>query len=173
MKFILLSPEISFTTSNCEKVRANLTTGVVEILNQHQVLIGRITNQLVEYEAVSQTENKSEKRYFAIKNAIFIVNTPESDSNTQDSNLETSITIAAERGLEITSSFSADFYVKEYEVKTIELENELQRLKDIKLKEDSNFIVNNENLFSQKSIRLSSDLEFLKTLPALAKGVKF
>jgi hypothetical protein len=172
MKFILLSPETSFTSSNCGKVKANLTTGIVEILDQHQVLIGRIVNQLVEYESVIQGENKLEKRYFAIKNAIFIVNTPENDSSNLELNKETLITVAAESGIEIGPNFSYDTYAKEYETKSLQLETELQRLKDIKTKEDPSF-VGTDKLSSQKSLRLSSDLEFLKVLPLLAKSLKF
>jgi hypothetical protein len=160
MKFVLLSPELNFLYDST-KIRAQLTTGIVEILEQHQFLLGKINNELIEYETFIDT--KVEKRYFVVKDAVLIVNNPPIEKEISEIKKETYVYVTAKRGFEITPSFSSETINKEYEQKNLLLENELQRLKD----------TSSEKLVSTKTLLLESDLEFLKKVLSLSKSINF
>jgi hypothetical protein len=48
MLFLLNTPEYTNVQSNTTKVKVHLKNGVAEILDQHQDLMGRVENNIVE-----------------------------------------------------------------------------------------------------------------------------
>ena len=73
MLFLLNTPEYTNVQSNTTKVKVHLKNGVAEILDQHQDLMGRVENNIVEIE--TNFENKTEKNLFVLQDAVFIVST--------------------------------------------------------------------------------------------------
>ena len=59
MLFFLAAPEYNQIQSNTTRILVHLSSGVAEIYEQHQDLIGRIQNDIVEIEAT--IENRIEK----------------------------------------------------------------------------------------------------------------
>ena len=71
MLFLLATPEYNNVQSNTTKVRVHLRSGIAEIFEQHQDLMGKIDNNIVEIE--TNFENKLEKIWFVLQDAVFIV----------------------------------------------------------------------------------------------------
>jgi len=71
MLFLLATPEYNNVQSNTTKVRVHLRSGVAEIFEQHQDLMGKIDNDIVEIE--TNFENRLEKIWFVLQDAVFIV----------------------------------------------------------------------------------------------------
>ena len=71
MLFLLATPEYNNVQSNTTKVRVHLRSGIAEIFEQHQDLMGKVDNNIVEIE--TNFENKLEKIWFVLQDAVFIV----------------------------------------------------------------------------------------------------
>ena len=71
MLFLLATPEYNNVQSNATKVKVHLRTGIAEILDNHQDLMGKVENNIVEIE--TNFENKAEKFVFVLQDAVFIV----------------------------------------------------------------------------------------------------
>ena len=56
MLFLLATPEYNNVQSNTTKVRVHLRSGIAEIFEQHQDLMGKVDNNIVESE--TNFENK-------------------------------------------------------------------------------------------------------------------
>jgi hypothetical protein len=153
MLVILSTPDSNRIRLNINKVRVHLRTGIVEIFNQHQDLLGKIENDLVELE--SNFENKLEKSFFILQDAVFIVSNKGLDSTSEYQG--TTVYIHAKNIREFNSSFSIDDLSKEYEGKKLELERENQKLVD-----------SNDKIFKSKISMLQDDVEFLAK--SLLKG---
>lgn len=65
MLFLLATPEYSNLQSNTTKVKVHLRSGVAEIFEQHQDLMGKVENNIIEIE--TNFENKFEKVYLFFK----------------------------------------------------------------------------------------------------------
>ena len=50
MLFLLATPEYNNVQSNTTKVRVHLRSGIAEIFEQHQDLMGKVDNNIVEIE---------------------------------------------------------------------------------------------------------------------------
>ena len=124
MLFLLATPEYNNIQSNTTKVRVHLRNGVAEIFDQHQDLMGKIDNNILEVE--TNFENKIEKLLFVLQDAVFIVSNQGLDVNSD--NKGTGIYVYAKKVKEITSSVSVDEVSKEYEDKKTSLEMENQKL---------------------------------------------
>ena len=124
MLFLLATPEYNNVQSNTTKVRVHLRSGVAEIFEQHQDLMGRIDNNLVEIE--TNFENRLEKILFVLQDAVFVVSNKGLDPNAEVKG--TSIYIYAKRAKEVGSSVSLEELSKQYQQKQTELENETLKL---------------------------------------------
>ena len=101
MQFLLATPEYNNVQSNTTKVRVHLRSGVAEILEQHQDLMGKVDNNIVEVE--TNFENKIEKLWFVLQDAVFIV------SNEQKEEAgETGVYIYAKRVQEISKDLTLE-----------------------------------------------------------------
>ncbi len=68
MLFFLATPEYNQVQSNTTKIKVHLSTGIAEILEQHQDLMGKIDNDIVEIE--TNFDNKLEKSKYLVQKAL-------------------------------------------------------------------------------------------------------
>ena len=113
MLFLLATPEYNNVQSNTTKVSVHLRNGVAEIFDQHQDLMGKVDNNILEIE--TNFENKVEKLLFVLQDGVFIVSNKGLDVNSE--NNETGVYVYAKKVKEITSNLSVDSVSKEYEQK--------------------------------------------------------
>jgi hypothetical protein len=133
-----------------------LRTGIAEVFDQHQDLMGKVENNIVEVE--SNYENKSEKFVFILQDAVFIVSNKGLDSDSE--NQETSVYVYAKKVREVNSSVSIDEITKEYDAKQLQLETEIAKLPE------------KETKLTSKIILLQEDTEFLKKSLGIIKSLK-
>lgn len=127
MQFSLATPEDSKKVlSSVSKVKAHLTTGIVEILDKHQDLLGKISINIVEIE--SNEENKNEKLKFILQDALIIVSTK--GLTTEPTTAQTGVYIFAKRALELQTNISIDEFSKKVEQKSLKLETQKQVLSE-------------------------------------------
>ena len=124
MLFLLATPEYNNTQSNTTKVKVHLRNGVAEVFDQHQDLMGRIDNNIVEIE--TNFENRLEKALFILQDAVFIVSNQGLDTTADTRG--TSVYVYAKRAKEVGAGLSLDELSKQYEQKNTELENETLKL---------------------------------------------
>jgi len=158
MLFLLATPEYNNIQSNTTKVKVHLRNGIAEILDQHQDLMGKVENNLLEIE--TNFENKLEKLVFILQDAVFVVSNKGLDTNVETKG--TGVYVYAKRVREINSSTSIDEIVKQYDVKNSELEAEV-----LKLETEPNSAKINSRIFL-----LKEDVEFLKRAVTIIKGLK-
>ena len=159
MLFLLATPEYNNIQSNTTKVRVHLRNGVAEIFDQHQDLMGKIDNNILEVE--TNFENKIEKLLFVLQDAVFIVSNQGLDVNSD--NKGTGVYVYAKKVKEITSSVSVDEVSKEYEDKKTSLEMENQKLGS---DEEANKAINS------KIFVLKDEVEFLEKVVTVVKDLK-
>jgi F0F1-type ATP synthase epsilon subunit len=160
MLFLLNTPEYTNVQSNTTKVKVHLKNGVAEILDQHQDLMGRVENNIVEIE--TNFENKTEKNLFVLQDAVFIVSTKGLDKKLDK---KTSVYVYAKNVKEINSRLAIDEITKQYEKKMSLLETESLKLSS----QNSEKL---ENSIKSKIFMLNEDTEFLKKVLTLAKQPK-
>jgi F0F1-type ATP synthase epsilon subunit len=160
MLFLLNTPEYTNVQSNTTKVKVHLKNGVAEILDQHQDLMGRVENNIVEIE--TNFENKTEKNLFVLQDAVFIVSTKGLDKKIDK---KTSVYVYAKNVKEINSRLAIDEITKQYEKKMSLLETETLKLSS----QNSEKL---ENSIKSKIFMLNEDTEFLKKVLTLAKQPK-
>jgi F0F1-type ATP synthase epsilon subunit len=160
MLFLLNTPEYTNVQSNTTKVKVHLKNGVAEILDQHQDLMGRVENNIVEIE--TNFENKTEKNLFVLQDAVFIVSTKGLDKKLDK---KTSVYVYAKNVKEINSRLAIDEITKQYEKKMSLLETETLKLSA----QNSEKL---ENSIKSKIFMLNEDTEFLKKVLTLAKQPK-
>lgn len=126
MQFSLATPEDSKKIlSNVSKVKVHLTTGIVEILDKHQDLLGKVAIDLLEIE--SNEENKNEKLKFILQDALVIVSNKGLNTETIP---QTGVYIFAKRVLELQSNLSIEEFSKKVEQKSSKLEVQKQALSE-------------------------------------------
>lgn len=159
MLFLLATPEYNNVQSNTTKVKVHLRTGIAEILDNHQDLMGKVENNIVEIE--TNFENKIEKTSFVLQDAVFIV------SNQQEGKEEegTGVYVYAKRVREITPSLSLEEISKQYEEKLQAFETEKQKL------ESDNIDPLDQNL-NAKLFVLKDEVDFLKKVVSVVKESK-
>jgi len=160
MLFLLNTPEYTNVQSNTTKVKVHLKNGVAEILDQHQDLMGRVENNIVEIE--TNFENKTEKNLFVLQDAVFIVSTKGLDKKLDK---KTSVYVYAKNVKEINSRLAIDEITKQYDKKMSLLETETLKLSS----QNSEKL---ENSIKSKIFMLNEDTEFLKKVLTLAKQPK-
>lgn len=159
MLFFLATPEYNKIQNNTTKVKVHLRNGVAEIYDQHQDLMGKVENNLVEIE--TNFENRLEKFLFILQDAVFIVSTKGLDQESKG----TGVYIYAKTAREINSAFSVDELNKQYEQKKSELESLIESLAN-KTNTLSTSVINSRILI------LKSDVEFLRKSLVIIKGLK-
>jgi hypothetical protein len=159
MLFLLATPEYNNVQSNTTKVRVHLRNGVAEIFDQHQDLMGKVDNNIIEIE--TNFENRLEKILFVLQDAVFIVSNQGLDKTAE--NKGTGIYVYAKRVKEITPSVSLEEISKQYDQKNTELENENQKLTST---DSSNKAIN------AKIFVLKDELDFLKKVLNVVKELK-
>lgn len=159
MLFLLATPEYNNVQSNTTKVRVHLRSGIAEIFEQHQDLMGKVDNNIVEIE--TNFENKVEKLLFVLQDAVFIVSNQGLDANSDEKG--TGIYVYAKKVKEITSNVSIEDVAKEYEDKKISLELENQKLgtdeETDKAINSKIFVLKDEVKFLEKVVTVVKDLK--------------
>ena len=158
MLFLLATPEYNNIQSNTTKIKVHLRNGVAEILDQHQDLMGKVENNLLEIE--TNFENKVEKLLFVLQDAVFIVSNKGLETNIETKG--TGIYVYAKRVREITSSTTVDEIVKQYDSKNFELEKELSKIEN-----EGNSAKTNSKIFL-----LKEEVEFLQKAVTIIKTLK-
>ena len=164
MLFLLATPEYNNVQSNTTKVRVHLRSGIAEIFEQHQDLMGKVDNNIVEIE--TNFENKLEKIWFVLQDAVFIVSNQKGDSAASAfENEGTGVYIYAKRVQEINSSVSMEELSKQYDEKVSLFEAEKQKLVD------ENIDVSDETSNSKLMV-IKDEIDFIKKVMAVVKDFK-
>ena len=164
MLFFLATSDYNYTQSNTTKIRVHLSSGVAEIYDQHQDLMGKIDNDIVEIE--TNFDNKIEKAKFLVQQAVFVVSTKNSISANPTST-DTAVYVYAKNVKEINSKLSIDDISKDYEIKKERLEEEAESIREVGDDPDSYDLVLNT-----KYSLLKEEVAFLKKLILVAKETK-
>jgi hypothetical protein len=142
----------------------HLRSGIAEIFEQHQDLMGKIDNNIVEIE--TNFENKLEKIWFVLQDAVFIVSNQKGDSAASAfENEGTGVYIYAKRVKEINSSVSMEELSKQYDEKVSLFEAEKQKLVD------ENIDVSDETSNSKLMV-IKDEIDFIKKVMAVVKDFK-
>jgi hypothetical protein len=158
MLFFLSGSEYNNVQSNTTKVRVHLRTGVAEIFEKHQDLMGKVENNIIEIE--SNFENKSEKFVFILQDAVFIVSNKGLDPDSEQQQQETSVYVYAKKVREVNSSVTIDEITKEYDARQLELENEIAKLPEKATRVTSKIILLQDEIeFLQKSLGIIKNLK--------------
>ena len=164
MLFLLATPEYNNVQSNTTKVRVHLRSGIAEIFEQHQDLMGKVDNNIVEIE--TNFENQLEKIWFVLQDAVFIVSNQKGDSAASAfENEGTGVYIYAKRVQEINSSVSMEELSKNYDEKVTLFETEKQKLVD------ENIDVSDETSNSKLMV-IKDEIDFIKKVMAVVKDFK-
>ena len=158
MLFLLATSEYNNVQLNTTKVRVHLRNGVAEIFNQHQDLMGKVENNLVEIE--TNFENKIERFSFILQDAVFIVSN-QGVVGTLDYK-GTGVYVYAKKVREVTSNLSIDEISKQYEQKKGELDTQLEKLSQTQ----------DNKALNSKILLLKEDVEFLRRSLAIIKDIK-
>jgi len=161
MLFLLATPEYNNTQSNTTKVKVHLRSGVAEILENHQDLMGKVENNIIEIE--TNFENKLEKLLFVLQDAVFVVSNQGLDTTSE--NKGTGVYVYAKRVKEINSSTSLEEVSKLFDVQNEKLELERQKIASGNL-DASNKVV------SSKLIMMQDELDFIKKVQLVVKEIK-
>lgn len=161
MLFALATPEYNKVASNTTRIKVHLRNGVAEIYNQHQDLMGKIENNLIEVE--TDFENKLEKISLVVQDAVFIVSNQALDGSTDSKG--TNVYVYAKKAFEINSTTSIDEVTKLYDLKKAEFDRENEKAQD---KENSAL----EKVITSRVLLLGEELEFLRKLLAIVKQMK-
>lgn len=159
MLFLLATPEYNNVQSNTTKVRVHLRSGIAEIFEQHQDLMGKVDNNIIEIE--TNFENKIEKTKFILQDAVFIVSNQQEGTEKEG----TGVYVYAKRVREITPSLSLDEISKQYDEKIQAFESEKQKLAA------DNIDPLDQNL-NAKLFVLKDEVDFLKKVVSVVKDSK-
>jgi len=163
MLFLLATPEYNNVQSNTTKVRVHLRSGIAEIFEQHQDLMGKIDNNIVEIE--TNFENKLEKIWFVLQDAVFIVSNQKGSSVSAFESEGTGVYVYAKRVREINSKVSMDELTAQYDTKVSLFEAEKQKLADQNIEVSDQ--INNSKLMI-----IQEELDFLKKVMSVVKEFK-
>jgi hypothetical protein len=158
MLFFLSASEYNNVQNNTTKVKVHLTGGVAEILDQHQDLMGRIDNNIIEVETFF--ENRLEKMLFVLQDAVFVVSNKGLGSDKEKN--QTAVYVYAKRAKEVSSTTTLEEVSKEYENTVKKLEN---------LKEKAAVETQN-NLLAARILLVEEEINFSVKLMQVLKGLK-
>lgn len=159
MLFLLATPEYNNLQSNTTKVKVHLRNGVAEIFDQHQDLMGKVDNNLIEIE--TNFENRLEKILYVLQDAVFIVSNKGLDATAE--NKGTGVYVYAKRVREITPTISLDEISKQYDDKIAELDAENLKFAGVdpsdKPTSSQSYILKDEVNFLKKVLSVVEDLK--------------
>eukprot|EP01039_Chlorochromonas_danica_P012071 gene12071-13711_t len=158
MLFLLATSEYNNVQLNTTKVRVHLRNGIAEIFNQHQDLMGKVENNLVEIE--TNFENKIERFSFILQDAVFIVSNPGLEGTLDYKG--TGVYVYAKKVREVNSNLSIDEINKQYDQKKIQLDAELEKVDE----------TSENKALNSKILLLKEDLEFLRRSLIIIKELK-
>jgi hypothetical protein len=158
MLFLLATSEYNNVQLNTTKVRVHLRNGVAEIFNQHQDLMGKVENNLVEIE--TNFENKIERFSFILQDAVFIVSNQGLEGTLDYKG--TGVYVYAKKVREVTSNLSIDEISKQYEQRKAELDIQMEKLSETK----------DNKALNSKILLLKEDVEFLRRSLTIIKDIK-
>jgi F0F1-type ATP synthase epsilon subunit len=158
MLFLLATSEYNNVQLNTTKVRVHLRNGVAEIFNQHQDLMGKVENNLVEIE--TNFENKIERFSFILQDAVFIVSNQGLEGTLDYKG--TGVYVYAKKVREVTSNLSIDEISKQYEQRKAELDTQMEKLSETK----------DNKALNSKILLLKEDVEFLRRSLTIIKDIK-
>lgn len=161
MLLLLATPEYNNLQSNISKVRVHLRNGVAEIFDQHQDLMGKVENNLIEIE--TNFENKMEKSLFVLQDAVFIVSNKGLDGNAETN--ETGVYIYAKKAAKVGKNIPTEELSEQYDTKKTLLDAELE-----KLNEKGSDTLN--KVITSKVLLLQEEVEFLRKALVIAKDLK-
>jgi len=158
MLFLLATSEYNNVQLNTTKVRVHLRNGIAEIFDQHQDLMGKVENNLVEIE--TNFENKIEKFSFILQDAVFVVSNQGLEGTLEHKG--TGVYVYAKKVREINSDLSIDEITKQYDQKKLQLDGELEKVNE---KEENKAL-------NSKILLLKEDVEFLRKSLIIIKEIK-
>ena len=158
MLFFLSTSEYSNVQNNTTRVKVHLTGGIAEILDQHQDLMGRIDNNIIEIETFF--ENRIEKLLFVLKDAVFVVSNKGLGADREKN--KTAVYVYAKRAKEISSNLTIDEVSKQYEKVT----KKLEFFKEKQEKDSENRILKSRILLIQE------EADFLTKTMLVMKNLK-
>ena len=158
MLFLLNTPEYTNVQSNTTKVKVHLRNGIAEIFDQHQDLMGKIDNNIIEVE--TNFENRIEKILFVLQDGVFIVSNQGLEGTLEYKG--TGVYVYAKKVLEISSNLSLDDLAKKYEQKKLELDTQKEKVneKEVNKALDSKILLlQDEAEFLRKSLLTIKELK--------------
>ena len=158
MLFFLSTSEYSNVQNNTTRVKVHLTGGIAEILDQHQDLMGRIDNNIIEIETFF--ENRLEKLLFVLQDAVFVVSNKGLGADREKN--KTAVYVYAKRAKEISSNLTIDEVSKQYEKVT----KKLEFFKEKQEKDSENRILKSRILLIQEEV------DFLTKTMLVMKNLK-
>jgi F0F1-type ATP synthase epsilon subunit len=161
MLFLLATPEYNNVQENTTKVKVHLRNGVAEIFDQHQDLMGKVDNNLIEIE--TNFENKFEKFLFVLQDAVFIVSNQGLEGSIEQKG--TGIYVYAKRVREISGNMSIDDVKKQLEQKQIDLNTEIEKLSGAEVDPM-------DKLINSRILILKEDVEFLNKVVTIVSDLK-
>lgn len=172
MLFFLATPESSIIQTKTTKIRVHLSSGIAEILEEHQDLMGRIDNDVVEFEL--NLDNKVEISKYLVQEGVFVVSTKNTISATAQGP-ETAVYVYGKRIFEINSKTknSLDEISKEFESKLNLLQLEEQKMNDDQNKKEGNEISASYELVKTSNfLLLQQEVDFLRKVINVLKEFK-
>jgi len=172
MLFFLATPESSIIQTKTTKIRVHLSSGIAEILEEHQDLMGRIDNDVVEFEL--NLDNKVEISKYLVQEGVFVVSTKNTLSATSQGP-ETAVYVYGKRIFEINSKTknSLDEISKEFENKLNLLQLEEQKMSDDQNKKEGNDISASYELVKTSNfLLLQQEVDFLRKVITVLKEFK-
>jgi F0F1-type ATP synthase epsilon subunit len=171
MLFLLATPESNIVETKTTKIRVHLSSGIAEILEDHQDLMGKIDNDVVEFE--TNFDNKVETAKYLVQQGVFVVST----KNTISANSkipETAVYVYGKRIFEVNSKIKVllDDISKEFEEKNIIFQKEEQEIQLLKDEKKGQPLNSYELMKSSNFLLLKQDLEFLKKVIFIIKQLK-
>ena len=158
MLFFLSTSEYNNVQNNTTKVKVHLNNGVAEILDQHQDLMGRIDNNIIEIETFF--ENRLEKLLFVLQDAVFVVSNKGLGADKEKN--QTAVYVYAKRAKEVSSNLSIEEVSKKYDL----VMKQLEVLKDKQASDLTN------PLLKSKILLLEEETNFLTKLMTVIKNLK-
>ena len=158
MLFFLSTTEYSNVQNNTKRVKVHLTGGIAEILDQHQDLMGRIDNNIIEIETFF--ENRLEKLLFVLQDAVFVVSNKGLGADREKN--KTAVYVYAKHAKEISSNLTIDEVSKQYEKVT----KKLEFFKEKQEKDSENRILKSRILLIQE------EADFLTKTMLVMKNLK-
>ena len=165
MEFILLTSESTFLISNAIKVKGHLKSGLVEIFDKHQYLMGLIENNLVEIEsAIDSTSMQKREHFFVLQDGIFIVSNAKLEN--ENKKTPTTVYVYAKAFYEIDPLNSCEQLVIDYEKKKHELTFELEKNEE---KNNSSLL---NLVLTSKILLLKEEIEFLRNAVIISNTLR-